>query len=172
MSPRLDRGDSTGARPGDHRHRPGSLGSVWNIEPDPPEPFGPGDLIDYDLRVYVIDPTDYVSELRLVLGELFSPLGRWQLRPPEELLNPRAVGFARDNAQHRPAPPAADARLWQIRVGLRGEGDYSDLDDRLVHAHFDRGLHFEHMSSQRFDAETAELEEALSRYPELRDSPA
>lgn len=145
-------------------------GSVWDIEPDPPDPFGFGDLIDFDLRVYVTDPTDYVAELRLVLDELFSPMGRWQLLPPVAIVDPTAIGVARGNAQHRPEPPAADSRLWQICVGLRGEGDHSDLGDRLVHGHSNRDLHFEHMSSRRYDAGSADLEEALSRYPELRAS--
>ncbi|WKN60890.1 barstar family protein [Rhodococcus opacus] len=43
-------------------------GSVWDAEPDPPDPFHPDDLVEYVLQVYVTDPAEYIADLRPVFS--------------------------------------------------------------------------------------------------------
>ncbi|MCA1007241.1 barstar family protein [Rhodococcus hoagii] len=144
-------------------------GSVWDVEPETPEPFHPEDLVEHILQVYVPDPADYVTALRSVLAELLAPIGQWEILGPIPITDPRAVGDARRNARCRPQPLPPDSRLWQLSIGVRGEGDHDVLATQLVHAHHDAGLHFEGMASRLHLAGTPELEDALGRYRELRD---
>ncbi|MFI6432895.1 barstar family protein [Rhodococcus oryzae] len=145
-------------------------GSVWDVEPDPPDPFHPGDLVEHVLQVFVTDPAEYVADLRPVLTDLLATIGRWQVLEPVLISDPTAVNDAKCNARHLPQPLPPDARLWQISIGIRGEGDQTELGDQLVHAHHDAGLHFEGMFSRFYAAGTKELEHALNGYPELHDT--
>lgn len=144
-------------------------GSVWDVEPDPPDPFHPDDLVEHILQIFVPDLADYLAALRPVLTDLLAPIGRFQVLAPVLITDPAAVHDARHNAGHRPRPLSPDARLWQISIGIRGEGDHNELGDRLAHAHHDAGLHFEGMFSRFYAAGTEEHEHAVSRYPELYD---
>lgn len=145
-------------------------GPVWDVEPDPPDPFHPGDLVEHVLRVYVPDPADYVTELRGLLGEFLAPVGRWQLLPPVPISDERAVATAAYNARvARPAPLPPGSRLWEVRLGVRGEGDRTVLGDDVVHLQHDAGLHFDGMFSRFYPVGSRELGEALERYPDLRD---
>ncbi|WP_237720535.1 MULTISPECIES: barstar family protein [Rhodococcus] len=144
-------------------------GSVWDAEPDPPDPFHPDDLVEFVLQVYVTDPAGYVADLRPVLSGLLTQIGQWQVLEPILISDPTAVSDARRNARHRPQPLPPDARLWQISIGIRGEGDHTELGDQLVHAHHDAGLHFEGMFSRCHATGTEEHERALTRYPELHE---
>lgn len=142
-------------------------GSVWDVEPDPPDPFHPGDLVEHILQVFVTDPAEYVAALRPVLTDLLATTGRWQILEPVLISDPTVVNDARRNARHRPQPVSPEARLWQVSIGIRGEGDQTALGDQLVHAHHDAGLHFEGMFSRFYASGTEEQEQALNGYPEL-----
>lgn len=144
-------------------------GSVWDVEPDPPDPFYPGDLVEHTLQVFVADPAEYVAELRPVLTDLLATIGRWQILEPILITDPTAVNDAKRNARHLPQPLPPDARLWQFSIGIRGEGDQTELGDQLVRAHHGAGLHFQGMFSRFYAAGTKELEHALNEYPELHD---
>ncbi|MGV9743653.1 barstar family protein [Rhodococcus zopfii] len=144
-------------------------GSVWDAEPDPPDPFHPGDLVEHILQVFVADPAGYLADLRAVLTDLLVPIGRWQILDPVLITDPKAVNDARANARNRPQTLSSDAGLWQVCIGIRGEGDHTQLGDRLVHAHHDAGLHLEGTFSRFYAAGTEELEHALNRYSELND---
>lgn len=144
-------------------------GSVSDAAPDPPQPFDADDVVEHILQVYVPDPGDYVTALRSILSGLLARVGRWEILGPLPITDARAVGDARRNARSRPQPLPPDSRLWQVSVGIRGEGDFDTLGDRLVHAHYDAGLHFEGMASRIHRAGTPELVEALARYRGLRD---
>lgn len=137
------------------------------FDADPAEPFDLDDLIEHDLRFFVTDPAVSVSELQAILTEVFTPLGRWRMLEPTEVTHPHSVDVARGNAMHRPSPPPTDAKLWEVSVALRGEGDYAKLGDQLVHAYHRRRQHFEYLASQRHRIGTGGYDDVLKRYPDL-----
>lgn len=144
-------------------------GSVWVVKPDPPDPFRLDDLVEHTLLVFVTDPADYLADLRPLLTDLLTPIGRWQVLEPVLITDPTAVSNGGRNARHRPEPLPQDAGLWQFSIGIRGEGDHNELGDQLVRAHHDAGLHFEGMFSRFYAAGTEEHGHALDKYSELRD---
>jgi len=127
------------------------------------------DLLEYTLHVFTADVAGYLVALRTVLTNLLAPIGRWQISDPHRITDPRVMGDARANAQHRPQPLAPDDELWHIRIGIRGSGDENQLGDHLVHAHHDAGLHFEGLFSHLYTAGTTEHAQASTRYPDLQD---
>ncbi|HEY5858291.1 MAG TPA: barstar family protein, partial [Aldersonia sp.] len=145
--------------------RPVYLGSVWDVEPDPPAPFHDEDLVENVVQIYADETgaSKYAATLREVVADTLTPLGRWQILDPV-LASERTALF---HAQHRPEPPPPGTRLWEIFIGLRGTGDHNILGDQLVHVLSDAGLHFDQLTTRFYAAGTEELGHAMSQYHDL-----
>ena len=145
-----------------------SFGSAWDVEPDPPAPFHDGDLVENVLQIYADEAgaDKYVAELRQVLADTLTVLGRWQILDPA-LASERTAAF---HAEHRQEPPPSGTRLWEIFLGLRGTGDHTILGDQLVHVLSDAGMHFDQLISRFYAAGTEDRAQALRNYPDL-DNP-
>lgn len=140
-------------------------GPLWDVEPDPPAPFHDGDVVENELQIYAteVGAVEYVARLREVLADTLDPLGRWQILEPV----PVPERLAEFHAAHRPEPAPPGTRLWDVSVGLRGEGDHNLLADRIVHVLHDVGMRFDQLISGYHAAGTEARETAIQRFPDL-----
>ncbi|WP_254923129.1 barstar family protein [Rhodococcus sp. OK302] len=147
--------------------RPVSVGSFWDVEPDPPAPFHDEDLIEHVLQVYADEDSasQYVAALHSVLADTLTDLGRWQILDPV-LASERTAAFRTEYRQESPPP---GNWLWEIFIGLRGVGDCTVLGNQLVHVLSDAGMHFDQLITRFYAAGTEERGQALNRYPNLRN---
>ena len=148
--------------------RPVSVGSVWDVQPDPPAPFHHGDLVEQVLQIYADEASasKYFAALNQALADTLAAHGRWQILNPV-LASERVATL---HAENRPEPPPTGTQLWEILIGLRGAGDHTVLGDQLVHALSKSGLRFDQLITKFYSAETKELKQALTYYPSLQNS--
>lgn len=141
-------------------------GTVWDAEPDPPQPFHEADLVEHVLRIAgsYTDAVAYVEAVRSVVTGVLPDVGRWQILDP-------IVAPQYSRSSRRETPRVADHQVWEIAIGLRGDGDYRSLGDRLVNALHDEGLPpFEQLASRVYRAGD-EASKAQTRYSKLSDRP-
>ncbi|MCJ0906274.1 hypothetical protein [Rhodococcus sp. ARC_M6] len=145
---------------------PVSLGSVWDVEPDPPAPFHNGDIVEHVLQIHtdVVGAAKYVAALRPVLSDTLTTFGRWQILSPV----PASERTATLRTEHRLELPTPGNLLWEIYIGLRGNGDHTILGDQLVHSLSAAGMHFDQLITRFYAAGTEEQEHVLSRYLNLQ----
>lgn len=119
------------------------LGSVWDVAPDPPTPFGPDEAVEYEIHIQVAadDAGQYRASLMRALSPLLDSVGRWDVSAPSAV-DERSEIF---HTQLRPEPPAPGTRLLSMTIGVRGTGDVDELADGIVHALHDAGLRFERL---------------------------
>nr|WP_246044886.1 barstar family protein [Rhodococcus oryzae] len=143
-------------------------GSVWDVAPDPPDPFDDADIVEFMIQIYLSDAgaAEYVAALRPVLADFLADVGRWQILG----VTSASERTAQARAKFRGEPPPAGTRLMEVFIGVRGAGDFTVIGDGLVHAIHRPDIRFEQMASRVFRGGSEARDEALSRYCELRDS--
>ncbi|MDV6271512.1 barstar family protein [Rhodococcus globerulus] len=148
-----------------------SVGSFWDVEPDPPAPFHDEDIVENVFQVYADEDSasQYVAALHSVLANTLTDLGRWQILDPV-LASERTAAFLTEHRQESPPP---GNRLWEIFIGLRGVGDCTILGDQLAHilsdVLSDVGMQFDQLITRFYAAGTEERGQALNHYTNLRN---
>lgn len=142
------------------------LGSVWDLPPDPPKPFHDTDLIEFVVRFFSSESelADHLEMLRTALTDTLVAVGRWEMRPPE--LAPARI-----------SPPPAHLRdeltddgkrqLWEVCIGVRGEGDFNGVDEEIYDRARHSGIVFGGTESRMYPLEQQYREPFLSRYSTL-----
>lgn len=121
--------------------RPVNLGTVWDVEPDPPDPLGDNEIVELIVSLHATGTgaLEFGERLRPIVADLLADGGRWQILDVERA----------------------------FRIGIRGEGDLNVVSDGLVHRLFAAGLQFDQLSTRTYPEGTEEYDAALVRYPNL-----
>ena len=128
-------------------------------------PIHEGDLVELTLQTYADEAgaAAFAAALRSALAEALTSLGRWQIGDPA-LASEMAASM---DAEYRAEPPPVGTRLWEVRVGARGEGDIDDFNTRVLDLLHSAGIPFEQFGLMVHGAGTKYFDDALTRYPAL-----
>ncbi|UTT51201.1 barstar family protein [Rhodococcus gordoniae] len=141
-------------------------GSVWDTEPDPPRPFGATDRLEFVVQFFSTSAElgDALDTLRNVLAEPLSAVGRWMMLDPEPATG--AVSSPPENLLEE-LTDGGRRGLMQVSIGVRGEGDYSALDEKIYARAQSSGIVFVGTSSRIYPADSHEGRHFASKYPGL-----
>jgi hypothetical protein len=142
------------------------LGSVWDLPPDPPNPFHDTDLIELVIRFFSSESeiAGHLAMLRTAITDTLVAVGRWEMLPPE--LAPAQISPPPEHLRDE-LTDNGKQQLWEVSIGVRGDGDFSLVDEEIYDRARHSGIVFGDTESRMYPPGQQYREPFLSRYPTL-----